>query len=113
MTLVLVRFRYAPHSIRRMIARPDVDRAAEAAAMVASLGAKLLGYWFAFGAFDGVLLMEAPDSSVAASVAMAVGGTGEVARLETTVLITMDEARTAMLKAAAATHLPLGEEMDR
>lgn len=78
--------------------------------MVASLGAKLLGYWYAFGDFDGMVLIEAPDNSAAASIAMAIGGTGEVSRLETTVLLTMDEARKAMRKAATATHLPPDEK---
>jgi len=102
----LVQFSYAPRSIRAMVDQPDVDHAREASAMVASLGGKLLGYWFAFGAFDGVVMMEAADNSAAASVAMAIGGTGEVTRLETTVLLTMDEAQRAMRNAAGATHLP-------
>jgi uncharacterized protein with GYD domain len=81
--------------------------------MLASLGAKLLDYWFAFGDFDVVVLTEAPDNSAGASIAMAIGGTGEVSRLETTVLLTMDEAREAMRKAAAATHRPPGEKGHR
>jgi uncharacterized protein with GYD domain len=109
---VLVQFSYAPRSIKALVERPDVDHAAEASAMVASLGGKLLGYWYAFGHFDGVVLLEAPDNSTAASVAMAIGGTGEVSRLETTVLLTMEEAWAAMRTAAAATHLPPGETED-
>jgi len=105
----LVQFSYASGSIKGMIDHPEVDRAAQASAMVASLGARLLGYWYAFGPFDGVVLMEAPDSSAAASIALAIRATGEVSRLETTVLLTMDEAREAMRKAGAATHLPPGE----
>lgn len=78
--------------------------------MVTSLGGKLLGYWFAFGAFDGVALIEAPDNRTVAAIAMAIRGTGEVSRLETTVLLTMDEAQMAMRKATEATHLPHGQE---
>ncbi len=102
----LIQFSYASRSIKKMVDQPELDHAGQASAMVASVGAKLLGYWYAFGDFDGVVLIEAPDNSAAASIAMAIGGTGEVARLETTVLLTMDEARHAMLKAATATHLP-------
>ena len=110
MSVYLVQFSYASRSIKSLVDQPDVDHAGQASAMVASIGGKLLGYWYAFGAFDGVVLMEAPDNSAAASVAMAIGGTGEVSRLETTVLLTMDEAQAAMRRAAAATHLPPGEE---
>ncbi|HXJ23742.1 MAG TPA: GYD domain-containing protein [Polyangia bacterium] len=109
MTHYLVQFSYVSRSIRGLVDKPDVDHAGQAAKMVASVGGKLHGYWYAFGEFDGVVLLEAPDASTAASVAMAIGGTGEVSRLQTTVLLSVDEARDAMGKAAAATHLPPGD----
>ena len=105
----LVQFSYTSRSIRALVERPDEDHAAGAAGLVGSLGGKLLGYWYALGNSDGVVLYEAPDNTTAASVAMAVGGTGEVSRLQTTALLTMSEARDAMRKAAGATHLPPGE----
>lgn len=110
MPTFLTQFSYASRSIKGLVERPDVDHAREASAMVASLGGKLLGYWYAFGSSDGVVLMEVPDHTIAAAVAMAIGGTGEVSRLETTVLLTMDEARAAMHRAADATHLPAGAQ---
>ncbi|HUO72147.1 MAG TPA: GYD domain-containing protein [Thermoanaerobaculaceae bacterium] len=109
----LVQFSYASRSIKSLVEQPDVDHAGQASAMVASLGGRLLGYWYSFGAFDGVVLIEGPDHSTAAAVAMAIGGTGEVSRLETTVLLTMEEAQQASRTAAAATHLPPGEEASR
>jgi uncharacterized protein with GYD domain len=113
MPAYLVQFKYAPAAVKGLVDRPDVDHAGQAAAMVASLGGTLLGYWYAFGEFDGVVLVEAPDSSAAASVAIAIGGTGEVTRLETTVLLSMDEAQEAIRRAATATHLPPGENGER
>ncbi|HVN60332.1 MAG TPA: GYD domain-containing protein [Gaiellaceae bacterium] len=109
----LVQFSYVSRSKKGLIEQPDVDHAAQASKMVASLGGEVLGYWYAFGEFDGMVLIEAPDSTTVAAVAMAIGGTGEVSRLETTVLMTMDEARVAARKAQTATHLPPGEEGDR
>jgi len=102
----LIQFSYSARSIKNMVDKPEIDRAAEAAGLVASLGGKVLGYWFAFGNYDGVMLLEAPYNDVAASIAMAVGSTGAVSRLETTVLLTMEEAQKAMRKAASAAHLP-------
>ena len=102
----LIQFKYVSRSIKGLVEQPDVDHGAQASKMVASLGAKVLGYWYAFGEFDGVVLIDAPDATTVAAVAMAIGGTGEVSRLETTVLMTMDEAREAARKAATATHLP-------
>lgn len=109
MPLYLVQFSYASRAIRALADRPDVDHAAEASAMVASLGGELRGYWYAFGNFDGVVLLEAADNSTAAAVAIAIGGSGEVTRFETTVLLTMGEARTAIAKLADVRHLPLLE----
>jgi hypothetical protein len=60
----------------------------------------LVAEWFAFGEFDGVFLMEAPDNASAATVAMAVGDSGTLSEVETTVLLDMDEAQDAMQKAA-------------
>ena len=113
MPAYLVQFSYTPQSIKGMVDEPGKDHAGEASALVQSLGGKLLGYWYAFGDFDGVVLVEAPDNSTAASVAMAIEGTGEVARFRTTVLLSMDEAREAMRKAATATHLPPGGKEGR
>ena len=84
------------------------DRSAAAREVAESLGGKLLGFWFAFGEFDGVFLMEAPDNASAAALAMAVGAGGALSDLETTVLLDMDEAQDAMRKAAAATYRPPG-----
>lgn len=109
----LVQFSYASRSIKGLVDRPELDHAGQASAMVASLGGKLLGYWYSFGEFDGVALIEAPDCSVAAAVAMAVGGTGEVSKLQTSVLLTMDEARKAMHIAATATHLPARDKAEQ
>jgi uncharacterized protein with GYD domain len=52
--------------------------------------------------------MEAPDNASAATVAMAVGDSGTLSEVETTVLLDMDEAQDAMRKAAGATYRPPG-----
>ena len=109
----LIQFSYASPSVKAMLNHPDGDNAAQASAMVESVGARLRGYWYAFGTFDAVALIEAPHSTTAASIAMAIRGTGQVSRLETTVLLTMEESREAMRTAGAATHLPPGEQENR
>ena len=58
MSVYLVQFSYASRSIKSLVDQPEVDHAGQASAMVASIGGKLLGYWYAFGAFDGVVLIE-------------------------------------------------------
>jgi len=64
MPLYLGRFSYTADAIRGLVANPQ-DRAASAAELFESLGAKLIGFWYAFGEFDGVFLAEAPDNATA------------------------------------------------
>jgi uncharacterized protein with GYD domain len=105
MPLYLGRFSYTTDSIKAMVTNPqDRSKAAEAAAE--SLGGKLVGFWFAFGEYDGVYLMDAPDNATAAALAMLVAGA--LSKVETTVLLSMDEAQEAMRKAGAATYQPPG-----
>jgi uncharacterized protein with GYD domain len=105
MPLYMGRFRYSPEAIKAMVANPQ-DRGKAASDVAESLGAKMIGFWFAFGDFDGVYLMEAPDNATVAALAMTVGGAGAVSSLETTVLLDMDEAQEAMRKAAGASYRP-------
>ncbi len=107
MALYLTRFSYTTDAKKALISEPQ-DRSVAARELAESLGGKLLGFWYAFGEFDGVFLMEGPDNATAAAVGMAVGGSGALSAVETTVLLDMDEAQDAMRKAAAATYRPPG-----
>ena len=105
--LYLARFSYTTDAMKALVNEPQ-DRSAAARELADSLGGKLLGFWYAFGEFDGVFLMEAPDNASAAAVATVVGASGAISDIETTVLLDMDEAQDAMRKAAAATDRPPG-----
>ena len=105
MPLYLGRFSYTSDAIKALVSEPQ-DRSAAARELAESLDSKLLGFWYAFGEFDGVFLMEAPDNASAAALAMAVGAGGALSDVETTVLLDMDEAQDAMRKAATATYRP-------
>ena len=99
----LGRFSYTTDAIRALVDDPQ-DRGAAAREAFESLGGTLLGYWFCFGEFDGVFIADAPDNATAAAIAMAVAGGGALSKLETTVLIGMDEAQEAMRRAASAKY---------
>jgi uncharacterized protein with GYD domain len=107
MPIYLGRFSYSTEAVKAMVSNPQ-DRAQVAAEAAESLGGKLIGFWFSLGEFDGAFVMEAPDNATAAALSMVVGGSGAVSRLETTVLLTMDEAQEAMRKAATASFTPPG-----
>ena len=107
MPLYLARFSYTTDAMKALVDQPQ-DRSVAARQLAETLGGKLLGFWYALGEFDGVFLLEAPNNASAAAVAMAVGASGALSDVETTVLLDMEEAQEAMRKAAAATYRPPG-----
>jgi len=103
--LYLGRFSYTADAVKAMVDSPS-DRAAAAKEAAESLGAKIVGFWFSFGEFDGAFLTEAPDNATVAALVMAIGSSGALSKVETTVLLDMDEAQGAMRKAGGATYRP-------
>jgi uncharacterized protein with GYD domain len=98
MPLYLSKFSYTPETWARLIDNPE-DRRAAAESYIESVGGKLQGFWYAFGAHDGYTLWEAPDNVSMAVVALALSGGGAFNSLETTVLLTVDETIDALRKA--------------
>jgi len=97
--LYLTKFSYTPETWARLIADPE-DRRKAAQSYIESVGGKLHGYWYAFGAHDAFNLWEAPDNVSMAAVAMAIGSGGALSSIETTVLLTVEETMEALSKAA-------------
>ena len=58
------------------------DRRDAARNIIESVGGKLHGFWYAFGAHDGYNLWEAPDNVSMAAVAIAIGGGGALSSLK-------------------------------
>ena len=98
MPLYLTKFSYTPETWARLIENPE-DRRQAAQEYIESVGGKLHGFWYAFGEHDGYNLWEAPDNVSMAAVALAIGGGGALSSIETTVLLTVEEAMDAMSKA--------------
>ena len=98
MTLYLTRFSYTPETWARLIKSPE-DRREAARKYIESVGGKLHGFWYAFGAHDGYNLWEAPDNVSMAAVAIAIGGGGALSSFETTPLLTVEETLEALGRA--------------
>ena len=107
MPLYLSRFSYTPETWARLATNPE-DRREAARTYIESVGGKLHGFWYSFGTHDGVTLWEAPDNVSMAAVAIAIGGGGAVTSLETTVLLTVEEALDAMGRARDIGYRPPG-----
>ena len=107
MPMYLTRFSYTPEAWNRLSKNPS-DRREAARTYIESVGGKLHGFWYAFGEFDGYNLWEAPDNVSMAAVAIAIGGGGALTKLETTVLMSVEEAMEAMGRASTISYRPPG-----
>jgi uncharacterized protein with GYD domain len=63
------------------------------------VGARFEATYLAFGEYDAVFIMEAPDNVSAAALSMAFAAGGMLKSIKTTPLLTVDEAVEAMSKA--------------
>jgi uncharacterized protein with GYD domain len=107
MALYLTRFSYTAETWARLIGNPE-DRRESAQAYIESVGGKLHGFWYAFGAHDGYTLWEAPDNVSMAAVALAIGSGGALTMLDTVVLLTVEETMEALRKAQEIQYRPPG-----
>ena len=107
MPLYLTRFSYTPETWARLITHPE-DRRKAAQTYIESVGGTLHGFWYAFGPQDGYTLWEAQDNVSMAAVALALAGGGALSPLETTVLLSVDEAMEAMRRAQQVRYRPPG-----
>ena len=107
MTLYLTRFSYTPETWARLIQKPE-DRRDAARKYIETVGGKLHGFWYAFGAHDGYNLWEAPDNVSMAAVAIAIGGGGALSKLETIPLLTVEETLDALGRAKTVGYRPPG-----
>jgi uncharacterized protein with GYD domain len=109
MPLYLSRFSYTPETWARLTRDPE-DRRKAAETYIESVGGKLHGFWYGFGAHDGYNLWEAPDNVSMAAVALAISGGGAMTSFETTVLMTVDETIEALRKAQEVEYRPPAAE---
>lgn len=85
----------------KMVREPQ-NREQSIRPVVEKLGGKLIGYWFAFGDSDAVVIVQMPDNVSAAAASLAATAGGAISSLKTTVLMSVDESMQAMRKAGAA-----------
>jgi uncharacterized protein with GYD domain len=98
---------YTPESWAAQISHPQ-NREDELQQRCAVHGVKVLCFYYAFGEYDVVVIVEAPDNVTAAALAMVVASGGALKALKTTVLMTSQEGLAAMQQASGASYNPPG-----
>ena len=105
MALYMYQAAYTAESIAAQIKEPQ-DRIEAVRPALDALGAKILAGGYPFGDYDVLVIYEAADDTVAASVAMTVAGGGAVRSARTTRLLTGPEWIESLRKAQGSTYRP-------
>lgn len=92
---------YTADAWAAMIQDPP-DRAGAAAKIAESLGGSTECFYYAFGDFDFMTVMDLPDDAAAAALSLAVTSTGRVKQLRTHPLLTGDAVPAMFEKAQTA-----------
>lgn len=101
MAFYLVRAKVSKDYMQALVERPE-DRLITTTRLLKGIGGRLHYYFFCFGDYDIVLIYELPDNLSSASLSMVLTSSGSVTEVETTPLLTMEEAITAMGQACDA-----------
>ncbi len=104
----LIQANYTQQGVAGLVSSPE-DRSGLLNSLVEAVGGKIHSFDYCFGEFDVVIIMEAPDDITMASLSMALGASGAVANLSTTVLIPAADGFAAAQKAKGITYRAPGQ----
>ena len=99
MATFLVQFSYTEEGLKGVLKEGGSKRRDAVEQLIKSLGGRLLAYYFAFGKYDGVAIIEMPENADTAAAGFTVSASG-AARTNTTVLLTPEEVDKAVKKSA-------------
>jgi len=105
MAFYMIQVAYNTDGWKGLIANPQ-DRIEATKPAVEQLDGTVVSGWLAFGEYDVVAIVELPTNVSAAAFSMAVSAGGTVRAFQTTPLMAMKEAVTAMELAAESAYAP-------
>jgi uncharacterized protein with GYD domain len=101
----LIQVAYNSGGVAALVKEPQ-DRIEKVKPAIEGLGGRIECAYYAFGEHDIVLIIEMPDNTKAAAMALAVGAGGACSAYTTTVLLTPEEAVQAMNDASGSVYRP-------
>jgi len=96
----MVQFAYTPEAWAVLAKHPQ-DRSKPVRELTQKLGGRVLGFFYCFGEYDGVVLAELPDDISAIATSLAAVAPGHIKAIKTTKLFTVEETMEAMHKAGS------------
>jgi uncharacterized protein with GYD domain len=103
MPYYLFQWQYKDPAIKAMV-ETSQDRPAELRKVVEAFHGRVHQFFFAFGEYDGISIVEFPNNESCAACAVTLIGGGGPRTLRTTVLLTANEGQAAMLRASSVSH---------
>lgn len=98
MPAYLTQVAYSTEGWAALVNHPQ-DRTKAVETPIKKLGGKIVNFWFAFGEYDVVGVIDFPNNVSAAAIAMAFAAGGAIKSVHTTPLLTAEEAMDALKKA--------------
>jgi uncharacterized protein with GYD domain len=102
MSYYLFQMTYSESAIKAMVASPT-DREAAARKLIEGLGGKLHHFFFAFGKYDIVCLLENTDEKAIMAATAIIGASGAASSMMTTKLMSSKDGIAAMTMAGKFT----------
>ncbi|HLF48705.1 MAG TPA: GYD domain-containing protein [Methylomirabilota bacterium] len=107
MPTYMVQASYTNTAWGKLVQRPE-NRMEALRPVVEKLGGKLLAWYYTWGDYDVMVLLDVPGNINAAAASMAIAAGGAVKDIKTTPLMSPDEGFDAMLLAQGAGYRPPG-----
>ena len=98
MAKYLISASYTSDGVKGLLADGGTKRREVVDSLVSGLGGSMEAFYYAFGSDDIVVIVDLPDNATMTAISLAVGGTGSVTDLDTTVLISPEEVDEAAQK---------------
>ena len=103
MSLYMTQFSYTPEAWAALAKNPE-DRSIPVKALFEKLGGRMIGMYYCFGEYDGVIIGEVPDNVTQMAAALAGISPGHVKAIKTTVLFSISEALEGLNKSGAIAY---------
>ena len=104
MPLYMLQFAYTSDAWAALARKPE-NRAEAITTLAQKMGGRLVDIYYCFGEYDGVVLVDLPNDTVATAFVIAAVSPGHVKSTRTTRLITVDEAVDAMRQAGEVAYV--------
>ena len=101
----LVQASYSPEAAAHLVQHPQ-HREQALRKTCETLGGKLHAFYYCFGQYDAIALVELPDNRSAAALSLSADASGALKNISTTVLLSVAEAMDAMKQAQSDQYKP-------